>query len=357
MLLQDKLNDFKKLVDEGDPEAISVAPLLDDEKVGTQAADLRDLLVALADTDEGRSAIDETLKLVLPNPYPRYRDIGLVALGVACLAVPEADWVRQHLQLILETALNQEGVTFAFNLPAILIAEAEKRNLPAQKPSDYQKLSDYIAAAKTDDNNWGTAMRAHSAHAVAQFWQGNTSEAFLELGKASRLNTGFAGYGTLTLLSLANCYMEFGEPDRASASIWGSNQNASLLLAKAEALASMVRDEQFRSERRQLVQDFRAWSIASTPDIKGVLTAFSRMPDPDTFRLYIDHVTARWANPGSPYRESIKDLVPAALATATTLDTVLGRLFGLSLGRLSNDDLVKAIGLCADKLLVDLPGK
>ena len=83
-----KLTELKRLVDEGDPEAIAALPSLDVEEVGQGVADLRNLLVALAATREGQTGIDQALQWLLPNPYPRYRDIGLVALGIACLAVP-----------------------------------------------------------------------------------------------------------------------------------------------------------------------------------------------------------------------------------------------------------------------------
>jgi hypothetical protein len=347
--LYGQLASFRTLVDEGNPEAISVVPLLDVEAMGTGAASLRRLLVALAATPEGQDGILQALQLVLPNPYPRYRDIGLVALGIACLAVPDPSWVRLQLHRILDAALNQEGVAFAYNLPSVLQEEARKRGLPAPK------LNDHLSKALAAHNSWGTKIRAQSAHAAGLFWQGKCSEAFAALEDAGGQDTGYAGYGTLTLLSLANRCYEFGDPDRATRPVWGWGHDISLTDGAA-ALAARVRDPQFREERVKLVQDsFAAWSKAATPDAETALDSLAGMADPDVRGLYIDHVTARWASAGDDNREAIKKLVHAALPSATSLDTIMARLFGLSLGRLNDAQLAEAVRLCAAYLLVELP--
>jgi hypothetical protein len=347
--LNHELGDFRRLTEEGNPEAISVAPLLEEEEwVGDKSGRLRILLMKLAPTQEGQARIDEVLDLVLPNLYPRYRDIGLVALGVACLLVPDPSWVRPRFQSILRTALEQEGVTFAFDLPAVLLEEARKRRIPARQ------LSDNLSGALGSNDRWGTGIRAHSARAAALFRQGKTDEAFGALSEAGRRRSGFAGYGVLTLLSLANRCYEFGHPECADEPKWGSHQDTSLLDG-AEELARNVREQGFREERLKLVEDYRGWAMASAPDADTVLATLAETPDPDTRRAYKDHVSARWASPSSPDREGLKRLVPTALADATTLDAVLGRLCGLGLGQLSDDDLAAAIGLCAAHFLIDRP--
>lgn len=348
-MLNRQLDDFRRLVDEGNPEAISVAPLLDEEWVGDYAHRLRVQLTELALTEEGEAAIDEALDLVLPNPYPRYRDIGLVALGVACLLVPDPSWVRTRLQSILRTALEQEGVTFAFDLPSILLEESRKHEMPARQ------LSDHLSEALESNDRWGTAIRAHSARAAALFRQGRTDEAFEALSEAGRRRSGFAGYGTLALLSLANRCYEFGQPERADEPIWGSYQDTSLLQG-AEELGRNVREREFREERLRLVQDYREWAMQSTPDVDTVLATLAETTDADTRRAYKDHVSARWASPNSPNREGLKKLVPMALADATTLDAVLGRLFGLSLSQLTRDDLADAVRICCVSLITDRTG-
>jgi hypothetical protein len=345
--LQAQLAEFERLVGEGDPEATSNRPFLDEEAVGHHAAGLRGLLVELAATNEGRAAIDKSLNLVLPNPYPRYRDIGLVALGIACLAVPDPDWTRPRLQSIIETALNQEGVTYAFDLPAILLEEARKRKLPAQK------LTDYLETALNSNNGWGTSMRAHSARAAALFWQGKEQEAFDTLQTAGCQETGYAGYGVMTLLSLANRCYEFGKPAKPAEPIWGSAQNISLLDG-AWGLAANVRDEQFRKEREQLVQEYVSWSAVNPLDTDAALSALSKTSDPDMRRAYKDFASALWANQGN--LDGIKKFVPITLANATSLDLILGRLFGHSLSKLKVADLAEAIRLCATYLLTEIPG-
>jgi hypothetical protein len=338
--LKRQLANFETLVDEENPQFFSMRPLRKEE-MGASAFGLRDLMVELATTEDGQAAIDEALSFVLPNPYPPYRDIGLLALGVACLSVPEPSWVRPRLQSILRVALDQEGVTFSFDLPAILLVEAKERQLPAQG------LSDYLIDALDRDDRWGTAMRAHSARAAALFRQGETDKAFETLSEAGRLRTGFAGYGALTLLSLADRCYEFDEPERVDAPVWGLHQDTSLL-AGSEHLAQGVQDPAVRKGRLRLVGAYRNWATADTPDLDSALTTLSEIADPDTRGIYVDHVTARWASPSSLNREGLKLLVPMVLTDATTLDAVLGRLFGLDLGRLGHDDLTEAIRLCAD---------
>ena len=211
----------------------------------------------------------------------------------------------------------------------MLLEEARERELPCQA------LGDYLDHGLVARNRWGTAMRAHSARAVGLFWQKRPAEAFAALAEAGRQETGLAGYGTLTLLSLANRCHEFGDPNRTTNPVWGREHNTSLVDGAA-TLATGVRDPQFREERIELVKSFRGWSNAATPDAKTVLGTLAGMADPDQHGLYLDHVTARWARPGNAAgRGEIKQVVLSALPAATALDTVLARLFGLSLARLT----------------------
>lgn len=330
--LEQQLSAFQQLVDEGNPEAISMVPLLDEEEMGVHVAGLRSLLVELAADEAGRNGIDRTLDLVLPNPYPRYRDIGLVALGIACLSVPEPSWVRQRLQSILRTALDREGVTFTFDLPALLLGEAEKRHLPAQE------LAEYLGQALSSEDRWGTAARARSARAAALFWQGQTAEAIRELEAAARLPRGFAGYAVVTTLSLATRWWEFGHPESAS---------VESLVNEAGWQATNVRDPEFRTESIKLVENYREWSKESVPDPAAVQAILSATLDPVIRRVYKDLISARWVGSiDGPNREGVKMLVPVVLADGTALDTVLGRLVGLGISQLSDSDLAFAIRLC-----------
>jgi len=127
------------------------------------------------------------------------------------------------------------------------------------------------------------------------------------------------------------------------------------LFDAAQQVASNVRDTSFREERLKLVEDFRGWAMGDIPNVDSVLGALSEMPDPDGRRVYKDHATARWASLSGHNREGLKKLVPMALADATTLDAILGRLFGLNLDDLSNDDLADAIRLCAAYFMAERP--
>ena len=326
-----RLTDFEQLVSEGNAEAVSMVPFYDEELVEKQAVGLQDLLTQVAAHSSGQEAIDRILQLVLPNPYPYYRDIALVALGVSCLAVPETSWVRSRLQAILRTALDQEGVIFTFDLPATLLAEAEKRKLPAQD------LSEYLAQALESNDRWGTSMRARSASAAALFRQSWTEDAQREWEEAIRQNRGFAGYAVVTLLSLINRSAEFGlspSPDMEN------------LISDAGWQAEQVRNLQFRAERIELVRRYREWAMGDTPDDETVLKTLSETVDPETRKAFTDFISARWAGLKNHNPIGMKSLLLTTLADGTTLDILLGRLFGSAVSNLSNSDLTEAIRLC-----------
>ena len=331
--LQNRLANFQHLITEGDAFGIDMVPFLDEEVVGMEAAGLRELLVELAAQEAGQNGIDQALDLVLPDPYPRYRNIALEALGIACLAVPESSWARTRLQSILRAALDREGVIFTFDLPAILLAEAERRDLLAQD------LSEYLAQALTSDDRWGTTIHAHSARAAALFWQGQTARAVGELETATKLpSSGFAGYAVVTLLSLANRWAEFG---------FSSSPAVENLVSEAEWMAGRVLELGYKRERIELVGLYHTWTMEHTPDIEAVQTTLSATPDPETRKAYKDFISARWAGQDNPNLEGLKALLPVTLADGTTLDILLGRLFGPTIKKLSNSDLTEAISLCA----------
>ncbi len=327
-----RLTDFEQLVSEGNAEAVSMVPFYDEELVEKQAVGLQDLLTQVAAHSSGQESIDQILQLALPNPYPHYRDIALVALGVSCLAVPETSWVRSRLQAILRTALDQEGVTFTFDLSAILLAEAEERKLPAQD------LSEYLAQALESNDRWGTSMRARSASAAVLFRKNRTEDAKREWEEAIWQNRGFAGYAVVTLLSLINRSVEFG------LSLVPDMEN---LISDAGWQAEQVRNLQFRAERMELVRRYREWAIGDTPDNETVLTTLSATADTETRKAFTDFISARWAGQKSPNSVGMKSLLLTTLADGTTLDILLGRLFGPSIRNLSNSDLTEAIRLCA----------
>ncbi|MCZ7567096.1 MAG: AAA family ATPase [Ardenticatenaceae bacterium] len=347
--LGERLAELRRLVDEGDPEAVSMVPFINEEELAFRASSLRDLLVLFAADAAGQESLDWALEPVLTNPYPRYRDIALVELGIATLAIPDPSEIRPRLRRILRAALDQEGVTFTFDLPSILLAAAGQRARPAPA------LSDYLKQARESDDRWGTTMRAWSADAAARFRLGDAVGAFDALQGVSRLSSGFAGYGTVTLLSLANRLWEFGRQDQLQVPVWGWGTT---LVAMAEQAVSQVRAPDFRAERQQLVEHYLTWANQETPDVEVALTTLDAIPDPDTRLAYIDHVSSRWAwPPENPNWEGLKTVVPLALADATTLDTVLGRLVGLFLRRGALDDaqLATAIDICATHLTTARP--
>jgi hypothetical protein len=146
---------------------------------------------------------------VLSNPYPRYRDIALVSLAYVVVTVPDDAWVRRLLRHIIMVGLDLEGVTFTFDLPLTLLAEAEQRNLP---PAQRLDLADYREQALNGLDRWGTLVRANSALAATIYRQGDRQGALDTLAGLDHMPNGFAGYAVLHNLALANRWFELGEP-------------------------------------------------------------------------------------------------------------------------------------------------
>jgi hypothetical protein len=336
---------------EGMPAEGSAEFFTSEERSGDFADGLQAALLRVAGDAQGRQKIEEALPLILGNPYLPYRDIQLVALMAACLAVEDDGWVSLRLQDALRITLEQEGIAFTFDLPAILAAEAQRRSLPAPE------LRAYLDQARAGGDNWGTAARARSADAIAWFGRDPTraDRALAQVQEADRLDIGMAGFGSVTLLSFADRCFELGRPDCPFSPIWGPKRDI-VLLDGAMGIAQTVRDPRFRAERLQLVEDYRTWASAETPGTPEALAAVAAMPAYDTRMAYISHVSARWSwPPDRPNREGLKALVPLALADSATLDAVLGRLLRLHLGLLDDGQVAKAVGICAQQLATGRP--
>jgi len=140
----------------------------DEEESVSHAADLQRVLTQLAYDSDSRTVLQKALDLTLRNPYPRYRDIMLVAIGLADVAISYCDaassaWARKRMRDILRTGLDAEGVTFTFDLPAILLEEAHQRSIPAPE------LQEFLDIALSQGDRWDTQLRAQSARAAARF--------------------------------------------------------------------------------------------------------------------------------------------------------------------------------------------
>jgi hypothetical protein len=323
----------------------SLVEFIDEERAGHYTAQLKAQLIEVAHEPAGRQMIDRALSAVAGNPYPRYRDNALVALGVAALAVPDPAWADARLRSILETGLEKEGVTFTFDLAAQLAAEAQRRGIPADE------LRDYLTRAESAADRWGTRMRSRSARAAADFAQGRIGEAHNGLEQAAGLQDGFAGYLAAHLLALACRWCEFGEEQRV---------DELGLLAGSRAHAGRVRDPQFAKERGSLADAFEQWLAAPVPDWQAAASLLRATADPDARRAYKDLVSARWSAKGQ--WADWKHLVTAALADATALDFVLGRLAGHvlrehrdGLREFPDAALAEAISICAISLATSRP--
>ena len=304
--LATRMQGFQTSVDENP----SLVEFIDEERASHVTVKLEDAMVQVASATKGREYIDQVLKLVRGNPYPRYRDNALVAVAIATLAASDVDRARMRLQDVIATGLDNEGVTFPFDLPAQLVAEAQRRGLAAAD------LSAYLAAASGASDRWGSALRATSAQSAAEFHQDRKVEAAALLENAATRDQGFSGYMAAHLLALMCRWCEFGAPERAR--FLG-------LLGRSRQHAERVRDPGFRDERIRLVDDFAKWFDAAPPSWPEVAALLRATPDPDARRAYKDLVSAQWCATGQ--WNDWHQLVLAVLADGTALDFIAGPAF------------------------------
>jgi hypothetical protein len=320
-------------------------PYVDEERAGVYMFHVRESVVALTAHPAGPQLIAQALGYILLNPYPRYRDIGMVALAVAALAMPDGAWTDGQLQTILETGLEKEGVTFTFDVAAQLLAEAKRRGLPTGK------LADYLSRAGDAVDRWGTRLRTSSATAAAAFAQDDVNTAVSTLDKAGGLVEGYAGYMSAHLLSLASRWCEFGKPEEVTA------RN---LIGRSRSQAQRVRDPNFAKDRQALVDRFETWLSEPVPLWSDVFARLRTTTDPDARRAFKELVSARWLAAGRS--DNWGELLSSALNDATALDIVLGRITSRAIRRsrsgekpLSDADLTRAMELCAAHIALSRP--
>jgi hypothetical protein len=256
----------------------------------------------------------------------------------AALAAHQADWTHPRLRRILTTALDREGVSFTFDLPAVLQAECKRRGIACP-------LDAYLQEALEQDDRWGTRVRALSAQAAARYRQGDVIAAQALMRDANHANQGYAGFATFNLLSLANRWWDLGQPDPNE---WPWNNHVDW----AADTARRIRADAFRDERSRLVDAYRSWQAG--PDFSDTSAAIGRpdtMADRDQRLAYVEHLSARWACPtAQPNMEGLQRLVPLSLSDSTLLDAVLARLVGAHLPSLSDAALGEACAQCAEYL-------
>lgn len=346
--LPGRLNDVQERVKNLDvtlgEHNVSAVEFLDEERTSEYTMLLSEALISIAGDPASRGLVDRAIAALLRNPYPRYRDIGLVAIAIAAQAVPDWGWAAARIETILETGLEREGVTFTFDLAAQLVAEAQSRGIAAEP------LVSYLDQAAVTKDRWDTAPRCASARAAAAATQGKAAAADALMAEASNVD-GFAGYVVTHLLAAAARYCEFGESD----------QVATLgLVEKALMHAERVRDPSFASERKDLANQSAKWFTASSPLPAEVVAKLRVMPDADMRRAFKDLTSARWVAEGQT--EDWGPLVVASLADATALDTVLGRLFGHAIRQhhagarlLPDAALAEAVAICGVDIATSRP--
>ena len=327
-------------------EAVEI-PFADSESQAARASSLRDLLRTLSPRPEGRAGIDAFLVPTRSNPYARYRDIGLVAIGGAVVAVPDDTWADERLRSILLAGLDAEGVTFTFDLPTLVLAETRRRGRRAPELSAYVERARGCVAER---DRWGTGTRALAAEALALAAEGDAGGAEIALVEASRHPPGFAGYASAACLALANRCIELGGAGLADEPVWGPN-GGSALIDLAREQASRVLDQGFRAERLELVERYAAWRTGPIPDLDAIHAFLTVTPDPDARRAFKDFAAAHWtAARTSETAGWLKALVPMVLEDTTTLDAMLARVLGPVLPGLTDRDLAEAARVVAGGL-------
>jgi hypothetical protein len=328
---------LEALIADGDPEWASMSVSAKTRMTESNALILRGMLVPLAAETEGRRAIDRLLPPTLQNPYARYRDIELVALGVASAAVPDPEWSAERLRTIITAGVDIEGVTFTFDLAAVLAAEGRRRHLAC---ADLAVLESALERGCREKDRWGASARARSARAAVFFRCGEINAAEAELKAAhAELDSVFAGFASLGLLSIANRWIEFRRTSEARR-----------LAAEAAAVASRVLDPQFRGERERLVATYRTWLDEPKPTRETIAAQLALMPDPEMRMAYVEHLSARFSASSPSDIVALKSLVSLTLSSDTTMDTVLARLFAVVSPKIDDEDLTAVIQIWCSQL-------
>ena len=335
--------------EQGSAEASSV---LDPETSAELAWSLRNQLYEVAGHPDGQNLIERAVRALAKNPYPRYRDLALAAVGTAVLGSSDRLWVRRSMQAVLRAGLDDEGVTFTFDLPSVLLAEARRRGRPAPQ------LAAYLDQAERRQDVWGTSMRALSAAAAAAFHRGEIDgdEAIALLIDASAEPTTYAGYGALATLSLIDRCHEFGEPHRSAEPRWGPSRDRSLP-DLARHFAERVYDPGLREERIGLVGEHLGWSTDPPPEPAALTRTLATLSHADERSAYLTHLSARWAAPSAPpdALRRTTSLVPLVLFDSTALDAVLGRLFVVTGPRIDDEDFDEIVELTGAHLTTGRP--
>jgi hypothetical protein len=274
------------------------------------------------------------------NPYPEYRDLALDQLATAVLCSTDADWARAGLQRIIQSGLDQEGVTFTYDLPIAILQEAESRNVAL---AELRNHLEPIMRGQQDP--YESMTRVDLARAGAHYHQGDMANALARLDQAERRPRGYPGFASAVLLALLSRYIMLGHDMAQDAKL-------SWLLAAAGERAERVRDPQFRAARHRLVAEYTGWVRSPVLGFREAETRLAQMPDRGSRRAFKDFVIAAWTAEGTgAAREALKKLLPLTLMDATQLDNALARLVGTCLPALTDPDLERAAAVCLRSLV------
>jgi hypothetical protein len=335
---------FRQGLAAGDAEAISSYNFADEEQTVGVSGYLSSELLQVAHRAEGQQLIQETLEAILLNKYPFYRDIALGALGQAVLAIPDGVRASELVRQMLTAALNDEGITFEWELPHQLMALAVSRG--AYAPFALQQL---LMAVYSTRDKWGTFFRMQSAVAAELYYKGNlpAASAILATLASEPPEAMYAGYSVLHLLMLHHRYLEFQLPPPA------------FLVAKAGIQATYVQDKfTLEPARVRLVQFAeQLYQQASVPTVAEVEGMLSEEEDVELQRFYCDYALSVWLAQQPPRLEAIKAMIPRLLEKhATTLDLYLARWVALEGNTIAQSEIESLLATLNQSMTMPPPG-
>lgn len=318
---------FRQRLVSGESEAISSYDFADEESAAGASGFLSQELEQVAEHPAGQQLIQETLDAVLLNRYPFYRDIALGALGQAVLAIPDGVVAGGLVRQMLAAGLNDEGITFEWELPQQLVAVAVNKGVFV--PFALHQL---LALAGTTRDKWGTFFAVQRGAAAVAKYRGDTNTAIYLLNTLASEppEALYAGFSVLQLLTLHNRFLEFRLAPPP------------FLVGKAGTQATYVQDKfSLQPARMRLVQFADAlYQQNRVPTVADVERILSEEEDLEVQRFYADYALSQWLQALPSAIEMLKAIIPRLLEKhGTTLDLYLARWVALEGGQLHSNEI------------------
>ena len=166
-------------------------------------------LLDLSDDGIVQETLARLIPLVLAEPLASYREVALLTLAQVCVLILEPAQFRRQMRTVLSSILDFAVPDFAFELPAVLLTEMQRRNLPAPE------LEGYLDRAAASEDGWGNAFRVLLARAAASSLSGQEAEALRLLEETLWVSPGCAYHTCMHLMAFANRWQAADTPSLA----------------------------------------------------------------------------------------------------------------------------------------------